>query len=264
MRVDPPAPMSRTRALGQWLAQRPLVLLATVLLIWGLTDVRSRGQISAVRPGLHRTDFTVYTEAGAAFFDGRDPYAVTNPRGWGYLYPPLFAILVAPLHALDPQLQVVVWFLLNLLLGWAAWGECRRLLRLTTAAEEPATSTLPRWLALATIASAALPALNCLQRGQVGVLKLYLLLLGLRLLLESRSWAKALAAGAAFAAAIALKVTPALPVGLIAADQILAALRAGVGARCRAGPGRRKSRSPRSARAASGWASPPGCWPASS
>ena len=143
MRVDPPAPMSRM-ALGKWLTQRPLVLLATVLVVWGLTDVRSRGQTSTVRPGLHRTDFTVYTEAGAAFFDGRDPYAVTNPRGWGYLYPPLFAILVVPLHALDPQLQVVVWFLLSLLLAWAAWGECLSgSLRLTIAADEQTLACCP-------------------------------------------------------------------------------------------------------------------------
>ena len=50
-------------------------------------------------PLQHKTDFTVYTEAGAAFFDGRPPYEVSNPRGWIYLYPPLFAMLVAPLHA---------------------------------------------------------------------------------------------------------------------------------------------------------------------
>ncbi len=115
----------RIAALWNDLARRPLVMLAVALAIWGLTDVRSRGQVSAARPGLHRTDFTVYTEAGAAFFDGRNPYTVTNPRGWGYLYPPLFAILVAPLHALPPQLQVVVWFVTSLGLAWLAWRECR-------------------------------------------------------------------------------------------------------------------------------------------
>src|ERR1700722_18683337 len=97
---------TRCNGLANWLARRPLIVLATALVVWGLTDVRSRGQVDPAHPGVHRTDFTVYTEAGAAFFDGRDPYAVTNPRGWGYLYPPLFAILVAPLHALNPQLHV--------------------------------------------------------------------------------------------------------------------------------------------------------------
>ncbi len=200
-------------------------MLAVGLVIWGLTDVRSRGRVDPDRPGVHRTDFTVYTEAGAAFFDGRDPYAVTNPRGWGYLYPPLLAILVAPLHVLDPQLQVLTWFFLNLFVGW---GCCRESIRLTNwllAHREGHVPQLPRWLVIATITTVALPALNCLQRGQVGLIKTYLLLLGLRLLLESRSWRKAFAAGCVFSAAIALKITPALPIGLLVAEQIVSALR---------------------------------------
>ena len=64
--------------------------------VWGLTDVRQRGYPDV--PAEHRTDLTVYTEAGAAFFDGRPPYEVSNPRGWTYLYPPLLAMLLAPLH----------------------------------------------------------------------------------------------------------------------------------------------------------------------
>ena len=59
--------------------------------IWGYVDIHARGTIDAANPHFHRTDFTVFTEAGSAFFDGRDPYRVTNPRGWFYLYAPLFA-----------------------------------------------------------------------------------------------------------------------------------------------------------------------------
>ena len=81
--------------------------------------MRLRGTVDPAEIWIHKTDFTVYTEAGAAFFDGRDPYAVTNPRGWKYLYPPLFAMLVAPLHALPPQAQVLVWFALSV---WMLWG----------------------------------------------------------------------------------------------------------------------------------------------
>ena len=88
------------------------VCLALVVAVWGWVDVRRRGAVDPNDPGLHKTDFTVYTEAGAAFFDGRPPYEVTNPRGWGYLYPPPFAMLVAPLHALRPEAQVLVWFCL--------------------------------------------------------------------------------------------------------------------------------------------------------
>jgi hypothetical protein len=219
-----PAPKSRLRASCDWLARRPLTVLAIALVVWGLTDVRSRGQVNSAHVGVHRTDFTVYTEAGAAFFDGRDPYAVTNPRGWGYLYPPLFAILVAPLHVLHPQLQVVIWFLLNLLLVWGAYRESTRLARLVRMPGDGAQQ-MPAWLIATAVATVAFPALNCLQRGQVGIVKVYLLLVGLRLLLESRSWRKALAAGGVFAASIALKITPALPIALLAVDQIAVALR---------------------------------------
>ena len=82
---------------------RVIVVLVIALAIWGWFDVRLRGTVDPNDLGLHKTDFTVYTEAGAAFFDGRDPYKVTNPRGWGYLYPPAFAMLIAPLHALPPR-----------------------------------------------------------------------------------------------------------------------------------------------------------------
>ena len=66
----------------------PFLVAAT---IWAYVDIAPRGQIDPFNLGRHKTDFTVYTEAGTAFFDGQDPYQVTNPRGWFYLYPPLFA-----------------------------------------------------------------------------------------------------------------------------------------------------------------------------
>ena len=78
------------------------------LTIWGYVDVRGRGEIVPGDIEAHSTDFTVFTEAGAAFLDGRDPYRVTNPRGWFYLYPPLFALLVSPSASLDSKSQVVL------------------------------------------------------------------------------------------------------------------------------------------------------------
>ena len=83
------------RRSGRWL----IVLLAAAT-VWGFVDVRRRGYPYPECPEEHRTDLTVYTEAGAAFFDGRKPYEVANPRGWTYLYPPLFALLLGPLASL--------------------------------------------------------------------------------------------------------------------------------------------------------------------
>ena len=53
---------------------------------------------------------------------------------------------------------------------------------------------------------------DCLQRGQLGILILYLMLLGFRLVLSSRSWQKAVAGGLVLALAIVFKVIPVLPV----------------------------------------------------
>src|SRR5262245_43900743 len=84
--------------------------LVVALVIWCAVDVRQRAVIDPERPYLHMTDFTVYTEAGAAFYSGGVPYDVTNARGWKYLYPPLFALLVAPLSRISAPDQATVWF----------------------------------------------------------------------------------------------------------------------------------------------------------
>ncbi len=103
------------------------MVLTIVFAVWGVVDVRARGVYDPANPGEHRTDLTVYTEAGAAFFDGREPYEVTNPRGWRYLYPPLFAMLLAPLHVLPSETQVLVWFIASALAAWGCYSECVRL-----------------------------------------------------------------------------------------------------------------------------------------
>lgn len=213
---------------GHWLwptRRRVILGFVAAFAIWGWFDVRNRGQVDPDRCWIHKTDFTVYTEAGAAFFDGRDPYAVTNPRGWGYLYPPLFAIVVAPLHALDTRNQVFVWFVVSLLLGWGCYRELVRIARRLLPAEPECGvfGPIPTWLGAAAVTAAMLPALNCLQRGQVGVAKLYLLLLGFRLLVERRAVVGPLAAGVAFALSITLKITPLIPAAIVVLDTWFAA-----------------------------------------
>jgi hypothetical protein len=193
--------------------------------IWGWVDVRLRGQVDPNDRGLHKTDFTVYTEAGAAFFDGRPPYEVTNPRGWGYLYPPVFAMLVAPLHSLLPPAQVLVWFALSTLMMYGCYSESLRIARwvLPDRPQHPLFGPVPPWIGWSAIVASLLPALNCLQRGQVGVAKLYLLLLGLRLCLESRGIARSFLAGCVLALPIVLKVSPLVPVGFLLFEQLVAA-----------------------------------------
>ena len=72
-----------------------------------------------------------------------------------------------------------------------------------------------------------MPVLNTLQRGQVGVLVLYALLLGLRLTIGRRSWVGAALGGIVLAAAIDLKLTPALPALALVGACGMIALRSG-------------------------------------
>lgn len=213
------ASISATARRPHWLwpgPRRVLILLLAAFAIWGWFDVRKRGTIDPQQRWIHKTDLTVYTEAGSAFFDGRDPYVVTNPRGWGYLYPPLFAILMAPLHHLDSRDQVYLWFLFSLLLGWGCYRELVRIARalLPDEPDHGIFGPIPTWIGAAGCTAAMLPALNCLQRGQVGVAKLYLLLLGFRVLVASRSALGPWLAGLILACPIALKITPAVPVAI--------------------------------------------------
>jgi hypothetical protein len=203
----------RARSLYSW---RGLVVIFILTCIWGWFDVRRRGAIDTSDPTKHKTDLTVYTEAGAAFFDGREPYQVSNIRGWTYLYPPLFAMLMAPLHALPSQGQVMVWFALSSLICWGCYRECRELIRHVTDGDDAAGRSWSAWfpwLGIASFCAAVLPTMNCLQRGQVGVLKFYLLLLGVRLILSGGTTITRFLGGVVLALPVVLKVVPALPVG---------------------------------------------------
>ncbi len=213
--------MSQAYSESAYVSARPrwplYLALGLARVAWCALDVQRRGRIDPQRPSVHKTDFTAYTIAGGAFFDGRDPYEVTNIRGWGYCYPPLFALLVSPLDRLDSRLQVTIWFFVSVAVVWGLFCECRQLfLRFAALAGfNPGDAGFPRWIAWAGLATVVLPIMNCLQRGQVDVLKLYLVLLGIRLSLLGTAWQAWFAGGVAMASAVVLKVTPAMPVGFV-------------------------------------------------
>jgi hypothetical protein len=206
--------------------------------VWGLLDVRRRGAHYPQNPGRHSSDFTVYTVASRALLEGRDPYAVTNVRGWYYLYPPLFALVVSPLSFLRPRDQVTVWFFASVLMAWGCLSESRRAAGALVAAGELPRRTYAWWfppLAGAAVVAVICPTANCLQRGQVGIAKLFLMLLGLRLILQDgRAWRTALG-GALLALPVVIKLTPALPVGFLLLVILAAAVRRGPGRRRAAG-----------------------------
>jgi hypothetical protein len=186
-------------------------VIAVALTIWGYVSIGPNGRLLPGRTEEHRTDFTVFTEAGAAFFDGRDPYRVTNPRGWHYLYPPLFALLVAPLSAFDTVSQVVIWYVVNVVLAFGCCVEARKLLRLTTGAGPRP----PRWVIACALLAAFLPALDCMQAGQLGLAILYCLTLGFRVVLQYPTRRGGFLGGLILALPAVIKLVPALPVAFL-------------------------------------------------
>ncbi len=199
-------------------------VLVGAVVLWGFADIRLRGLPWPDRPLEHKTDFTVYTAAGRAFFTGENPYEVSNPRGWKYLYPPLFALLVAPLSLLAMPEQCLVWYFISVLFCWGCYREAGRLLRgVQTKIANLGSNISPQWgsfLGSLAFLAALFPTLNCLQRGQVGILKLYLLLLGVRLVWQSAGWVGRSFGGVILAGAIVLKLTPALAVGMVLWSQL--------------------------------------------
>jgi hypothetical protein len=215
------------------------VIVIVAATIWGYVFIGPRGRIEAGRIDDHKTDFTVFTEAGAAFFDGRDPYGVTNPRGWHYLYPPLFALLVAPLSVFDTESQVVAWYVLNVGLLFGCFTEARRLWSLVAGptrkspfaprrggeARRPWSlvagappARLPGIAVCCGLAS-VLPFLDCMQAGQLGIAILYLLMVGFRLVVEGRSWPRWFLGGLVLALPSVIKLVPSLPVGFLVFQQ---------------------------------------------
>ena len=195
-----------------------LVALLAAATVWCFVDVRQRGYLYPKCPEEHRTDLDVYTAAGRAFFDGGRPYEVANPRGWTYLYPPMLALMLAPLDVLPTQDQVTVWFFISLVFCWGCWCECRRIVTIVCDEDPVVAAAWARWspwLAVAAVTAALIPTLNCLQRGQVSILKLYFLLLGLRLILGGRTYRAWLAGGVALALPIVLKILPVVQVGFL-------------------------------------------------
>ena len=188
--------------------------LVVALGIWCAVDVSRRAIVDPVQPWLHMTDFSVYTEAGAAFFDGRPPYEVQNIRGWKYVYPPLFALIVSPLSHLDSPMQAAVWFAISVLLSFGIYFECRRLLA-TLLNNNQRAATIAWQLGLVAGITVLFPLLNCLQRGQVGVALLYPMLVGFRWLICGNGTGAWFSAGIVLALPIVLKLTPVLPVGCL-------------------------------------------------
>jgi hypothetical protein len=189
----------------------PGAVVVVAFTIWGYISIGPNGRLEPGRAEQHKTDFTVFTEAGAAFFDGRDPYRVTNARGWHYLYPPLFALMVAPLSIFDTESQVVTWYVVNVLLSLGCFAEARRLWRLVSGSQPHPTP----WVAGCALLTGFLPLLDCMQSGQLGIAILYFLMLGFRVVIQGQSRLNWYLGGLILALPAVIKLVPSLPVAFL-------------------------------------------------
>jgi hypothetical protein len=108
--TQPATEVDRARTLKLWLAGTTILLFA--FFAW-ITLFRA-GPYGA--PGhqwgspAHRTDFTVYRDAAAAVLHGQDPYVIRNVRGWAYVYPPPYSIVMVPFALLPLPVSVLAWY----------------------------------------------------------------------------------------------------------------------------------------------------------
>ncbi len=137
-------------------------------------------------------------------------------------------MVVSPLHVLPSTGQVAVWFVVSVAMVFGSYVEMRRLvvLLLPQSVFSADRTQLLFWIGLAGLLAVMLPTLNCLQRGQVEILKLYLMLVGFRIFICGRGVRSWFLAGIVFAMAGILKLTPLLPVGcLVLYDAVLSLTR---------------------------------------
>ncbi len=201
------APPSRV----EWLA---LAAFLTVLVVFGVV-VEIRSALQQTRKG----DLNVFLRAGWAVRADADLYDVTDDNGFHYHYPPLLAILAAPLA--DPpagadragmvpySVSVALCYVFNLLLlAFAVHHLAGALERTATGPYSLVGSPRSRgWWALRLwpLLACLIPIGHTLSRGQVNLLLLALFAGFLADLLDGRRFR----AGLWLAAAICVKIIPA-------------------------------------------------------
>jgi hypothetical protein len=150
---------------------------------------------------IHRCDLSVFVSAGRAALKGTEIYEARNMRGWRYVYPPPFALLMMPFAVIPLIWASLIWYLLSVTaivfsvrLTWAllATVHCH--------------SGNLRWLALLPSALVLWLLISALQHGQTTPLVLWLVMTALACERSGRN----VCGGIALAAAILIKVFPAL------------------------------------------------------
>jgi hypothetical protein len=177
------------------LLKQLIASLALLLIIVVGASTVFRAAIS----GIQRTDFTVYQLAGRAVLDGTDIYEVRNVRGWAYVYPPPFAVLMAPFAIMSVFWGALVWYLVSIsLTAWAVLM-CVRMVQ-----DEKRLVGDPLVLAIVPVILVLVLLMSGLMRGQASVPLMWLVVAAFYFHRKKRD----LLAGTCLAGAVLVKVFP--------------------------------------------------------
>ncbi len=189
-----------------------LGLLLILGLVWGVSiSTLYRGAIGPKQ----RTDLTVYLKAGEMIAEGQANriYSVENVRHWHYVYPPLLAILLAPVSKWPLGATVLLAYLLSIACLVGTVMLSRRFPDTCPAKTSPqGHASVPESLGIQPapwqIALAmffCLPMLlNTLTRGQLGIITLFFAAAIFYTYLTQRK----ILTGLLLAFAVALKISP--------------------------------------------------------
>src|SRR6266478_8575523 len=75
------------------------------------------------------SDFMTYRAAGWAVLTGSDIYETQNSRGWPYVYPPPFAILMTPFAEMSAFTGSIIWYVLSVILVASSVHMCVTMVR---------------------------------------------------------------------------------------------------------------------------------------
>ncbi len=185
------------RARGQALKGIVVVLAVGLVVGLGFNTVNR-----AAWSPYHSTDFTVYLEAGKAVLDGTNIYEAHNVRGWYYLYPPIFAILMVPFALMNVFWASLLWYAISVLMLVQAVQVSVRLAR----GAFPTCRLENFWLCALTVLLVLWQLWSGITRGQTSVLVTFLVSIAVSLFVSKRQWL----AGLCLAGSIVVKVAPAL------------------------------------------------------
>src|SRR5499433_1756622 len=168
--------------------------LLTVVVLGGLMVYRAAFSTEL------NSDFITYRAAGWAVLTGSDIYKVQNPRGWPYVYPPPFAILMTPFAEMSAFTASVIWYLLSVILVVSSVQMSVTMVRSALGR----FGRNPFWLYALPFAMVLLWVGQGAVEGQATILTLWLLMLALYRSQRGRD----IAGGTALACAALLKVFP--------------------------------------------------------